>query len=256
MKILWNILGGAAGWALGGPVGAVIGIGVAELLNGSNAEAKQRAQQSYNRGGRSSQSYRRDQTQAGDFHISLLILSAVVIKADGVIDQRELDFVRSRFVGMFGKEKANESFRIFKQIVQKDIDTKGVCEQIRRNMAHSGRLQLLHFLFAVAHADGHSDAREMQAIERIAAYLGIRQIDLDSIRATYSPKSSLDAAYTILEIDSKASDEEVKKAYRKMAIKYHPDKLQHLGEDVIKAGEQKFMKVQEAYDSICKARGI
>lgn len=258
MKILWNILGGAAGWALGGPVGAVIGVGVAELLSGSNMEAKQKAQQSYNRGGRRTSSYqqRRDNTQAGDFHISLLVLSAVVIKSDGVIDQRELDYVRARFVGMFGKDKANESFRIFKQIVEKDIDTRGVCEQIRRNMAHSGRLQLVHFLFGVANSDGKTDTSELDAILRISRYLGIRDIDFQSIRATYAPKNNLDAAYQILEIQSSASNEEVKKAYRKMVVKYHPDKLQHLGEDVIKAAEEKFLKVQEAYDSICKARGI
>ncbi|NVK27291.1 MAG: TerB family tellurite resistance protein [Flavobacteriia bacterium] len=250
---MWTVIGGVSGWLLGGPIGALIGAAAGEFLTSENTDTKEKEARRFTTGGRRTGS---DHTQAGDFHLSLLVLSAVVIKADGVVDQRELDFVRSKFVSLFGKEKANESFRIFKGLVDKDIQTKQITEQIRRNMAHSGRLQLVHFLFGIALADGVAADSELTVIRKIARNLYISDADFASIYATYQPSNNTDTAYRILEIDKNATDDEVKKAYRKMAVKYHPDKLQHLGADVIKAGEEKFLKVQEAYDSICKARGI
>jgi DnaJ like chaperone protein len=59
-----------------------------------------------------------------------------------------------------------------------------------------------------------------------------------------------------LEIDSSATDDEVKKAYRKQAMKHHPDKVSHLGEEIRKAAEEKFQKLNEAYERIKSARGI
>ena len=64
------------------------------------------------------------------------------------------------------------------------------------------------------------------------------------------------AAYKILEVKEKATDTEVKKAYRKMAVKYHPDKLTHLGEEFQKSAKEKFQKVNEAYETIKKERGF
>lgn len=252
MKRIWTLLGGVSGFFVGGPVGAIIGAALGELLTNNNEDVKHKAHQQFNTGGRRTQ----DHLQPGDFHISLLILSAVVIKADGKVDQRELDYVRSRFVAMFGKEKANESFKLFKNIVNQEIQLKAVTDQIRRNMAHSGRLQLIHFLFGVARADGHADGSELNVIHKIARYLYVSDADFESIRATFMPKNDIHAAYKVLEIDESATDADIKKAYRKMAVKYHPDKLQHLGADVQKAAEEKFVKVQEAYDAICKQRKI
>lgn len=253
MRYIWTILGGISGWALGGPIGAIFGAAAADWLSQNSSEAKEKAEKTFHTGGKR---VPRDHAQAGDFHISLLILSAVVIKSDGVVHQKELDYVRHRFVQLFGKDKANESFRLFKEIVNQEINVKQVCDQIRRNMAHSGRLQLIHFLFGVASADGHTDNRELAAIHKIANYLYVSNADFESIRATLFPKNDLNSSYKILELEANCTNDEVKKAYRKMAVKYHPDKLQHLGEDVQKAAQEKFIKVQEAYELICKKRGI
>lgn len=262
MKRLWTVIGGVSGWLLGGPIGAIIGVALGELVTQANTEPDSPYNTDprtgrRNQGGPTSHSRPRpENTRPGDFHISLLILSAVVIKADGRIDQRELDYVRMRFVQLFGKEKANSSFTIFKKIVAQNIDLPKVAAQIRRNMAHSGRLQLLHFLFGVAGADGHVHPKEIEAIRRISRELYINDADFRSIQATYHSASNLDNAYAMLEIESTVSNDEVKKAYRRMAKRYHPDKLQHLGDDVQKAGEKKFVKIQEAYEAICKKRGI
>jgi DnaJ like chaperone protein len=57
-------------------------------------------------------------------------------------------------------------------------------------------------------------------------------------------------------VNPSASDSEVKKAYRKMATKYHPDKVAHLGKDLISLAEEKFKAVSDAYQNIKKERGI
>lgn len=256
MKNLFRILGTGLGWALAGPIGAIIGYVASEFVGEiTDANAAEKGPQRFSR----------KADHSGDFHLSLLILSAVVIKADGKTDQRELDFVRSRFAQMFGKEKANESFALFKQVLKRDIDVAQVSDQIRSHLNYGARLQILDYLFKIANADGHLDPKEINVIRTIASHLYIRTPDFNSVFAMYGRQyhkrkttrvSSMTANYAILEIASTASDDEVKKAYRKLVRKYHPDKLQGLGQDVIDAGKEKFIKVQSAYEEICKARNI
>ena len=95
---------------------------------------------------------------------------------------------------------------------------------------------------------------EIDALEVIASYIGLSKAEADSIFAQFRPSN--DSNYRILEIDPNASDDDVKKAYRKMAVKYHPDKVATLGEDVQKAAEEKFKAMNQAYEAICKERGI
>ena len=94
----------------------------------------------------------------------------------------------------------------------------------------------------------------MSKVEQIAAALGIRPSDMESIKAMFV--KATDSAYKILEISSSASDDEVKKAYRTMAKKYHPDKLQSKDPALIKGAQEKFVKVQEAYEAIQKERAL
>ena len=82
----------------------------------------------------------------------------------------------------------------------------------------------------------------------------INHYDFDSIKAMFYDE--VDGAYKILEIKKNASDNEVKKAYRKMVKKYHPDKLRGIGAAHIKGAEEKFRQVQKAYEHIQKERGI
>jgi DnaJ like chaperone protein len=190
-------------------------------------------------------------TRSGDFEVSLLVLASIVIKADGKQDQREMDFVRAQFVQMYGKERANQAFKLFKEISkQSNISTRQVCLQIRQMMDHASRLQLIHFLFGIAKSDNHVDETEVKAIASIASYLGINLRDFESIKAMFYKSS--DMAYKILEIDASATQSEIKAAYRRMAKKYHPDKVLHLGKEHQKGAEEKFRKVQEAYEQLQK----
>lgn len=231
-------IGATIGWSFGGPIGAIIGMAVGSLLDSSSKE-------------RTVYTQTQQATRSGDFEVSLLILASIVIKADGKQDHRELNFVRAQFVQMYGKERANKAFNLFKEISkQTNISTRQVCLQIRQMMDHASRLQLIHFLFGIAKADNHVADSEVDAISRIASYLGINLRDFESIKAMFYKSS--DMAYKILEIDASATQSEIKAAYRRMAKKYHPDKVLHLGKEHQKGAEEKFRKVQEAYEQLQK----
>ncbi len=112
----------------------------------------------------------------------------------------------------------------------------------------------LHLLFNISVADGAINASEIEAVEKMSGYLGIASSDYVSIRNMFVPET--DSSYKILEIKPTATDEDVKKAYRRMAMKYHPDKVSHLGEEFRKTADEKFKKVNEAYEKIKKERNI
>lgn len=242
-------LGAGIGFTFGGPIGAILGFAAGSALDAFTKEDFDVEREKFRR-----KVHKSSNTQSGDFEISLLILSAVVIKADGRIDERELNFVRSQFVGMYGKERANHAFSLFKNIIKKQISTRQVCLQIRQFMPHASRLQLMHFLFGIAKADTHISPQEVDEIRKIASYLNINQYDFESIKAMFFDSSGND--YKILEVPKTASNDEVKKAYRKMAKKYHPDKLQGLGEEHLKGAKEKFQSIQTAYENIKKERGM
>ena len=244
-------LGAGLGFTLGGPIGAAIGFAVGSFVDGFTVEDLTQEQEEYRR---QTSGRRTVNTQSGDFEISLLVLASIVIKADGKVDQRELNYVRTQFVGMYGKERANHAFKLFNGIMKKQVSARQVCMQIRQHMPHSSRLQLIHFLFGISKADGHVTATEVEEIRKISGYLYINQNDFESIKAMFYDAS--DSAYKILEITKSATDSEVKKAYRKMAKKHHPDKLQDLGEEHLKGAKEKFQQIQEAYDKIKKERGM
>jgi len=166
----------------------------------------------------------------------------------------ELDFVKQFFLRQFGPESAREALRMLRDILKQDIPVRDVCLQINRNMDYSSRLQLIHLLFNISVSDAAVHPAELEAIERMSGYLGISGSDFKSIKNMFVPET--DSAYKILEIDPGATDDEIKKAFRKMAMKYHPDKVSHLGEEFKKVAEEKFKKVNEAYERIKKERNI
>ena len=235
-KWLW----GSIGWSLGGPIGAILAYSLASMADGNS--------QTYR------QAYQNKSTQPGDFGAALLILLATVVKADGVQSKSELEYVKKFFVNQFGKIHAQERMQLFKEILNQDYSTAQVCAQIKSNMDHATRLQLLHILFGLSQADGHVHPDEVKVIGTMSRYLGISQKDFESIQAMFY--KSTNGAYKILEISATASDNEVKKAYRKMAVKYHPDKVQHLGDDFQKMAEEKFKTLNEAYQQIKRERGL
>jgi DnaJ like chaperone protein len=254
-------LGATLGWSFGGPIGAIIGLAIGSVAdafatNTNNPLIGKGQSQSRHRGQPHYRTQRqKPQTQSGDFEVSLLILASIVIKADTRQDKRELDFVRKQFVSMYGKDRANKAFALFKNInKQSNISTRQVCLQIKQMMDHPSRLQLMHFLFGIAKADDMVTDNEERQIYTIAGYLGISSRDYNSIKAMFY--NSSDNAYKILEITKSATIDDIKKGYRKMAKKYHPDKVAHLGAEHQKGAEEKFKQVQKAYEQLQKERGF
>jgi len=242
-------LGAGLGFTLGGPIGAALGFALGSFIDGFSEKDLRLEQGDYQK---KQQKRNTVNTNSGDFEISLLVLASIVIKSDGKIDQRELNFVRSQFLSMYGKERANNAFKLFKGIVKKDISARQVCIQIRQHMSHASRLQLLHFLFGIAKADEFVSEKEVEEIRKIAGYLYINQNDYESIKAMFYDASG--SAYKILEIDKSATNDQVKTAYRKMVKKYHPDKLIDLGDEHVKGAKEKFQSIQDAYQKIKSER--
>ena len=120
-------LGAGLGFTLGGPIGAAVGFALGSFVDGFSAEDLHKEEHQYRQG-------RRVNTHPGDFEISLLVLASIIIKADGKVDPKELDFVRAQFVGMYGKEKANNAFLLFKGVIKKQVSARQVCIQIRQHM--------------------------------------------------------------------------------------------------------------------------
>lgn len=197
----------------------------------------------------------RQRVSPADFELNLLTLCSIVIKADGQVSQRELDYVRQYFLSAYGKEKANAIFRTFNEVIKKrEISAYRICSYLNQRTRYEVRLQLVHFLFGIAQADGSVSRAEFDILKKIAGYLRINSYDFESIKAMFI--KSTDNAYKILEIEKTAADNEVKKAYRKMAKKYHPDKVVTENEAIKKGAEEKFKQVQKAYEQIQKERGL
>ena len=228
-------VGIGAGWFLAGPIGAIIGYYIGKsFFDGKNDQAKA-------------------------YELSLLILSSLVIKSDGKVVKAELEYVKKFFVDTFGIQKANKYFEVFNKLNKQSLSSqlRPVCQQLNSYVNHASRLQIIHFLFSVSASDNEIHPSEINLINKIANYLNINQYDFESIQSMFINQGSannLDKWFGILEIDKNASDNEVKKAHRKMVAKYHPDKLQGVSEDIIKLAEEKFLLVQKAYEEIKKNR--
>lgn len=221
---------------IGGAVlGYFIGVGIEGYFNGSS---------NFNLG---TKNQAREKLQ-----LNLLSLAAMVIKADGKVDERELRFVRNYFIASYGEANATLVFSKFNQEVKKEKQDLSAIARFFMNGNYELRLQIVHFLFGIAEADGHIAAVEVQKINEISKALGVRQASFDSIKAMFI--KATDNAYKILNVSPQATDSEIKKAYRNMAKKYHPDKITSDDVALKKGAQEKFQQVQAAYEAIQKER--
>ena len=221
---------GGLGWALGGPLGAIMGYAIGSITS------------------------KNSNTQRGDFGAAMLVLFAAVMKADGKLRKTELEFVKIFFIENFGVQYAQEIMPVFKKILNQNINTQDICKQIKTHMDMPSKLQLIHILFGLSKADNQIHKNEINIIAQISDFIGINQSDFKSIHAMFVKDTK--GAYEILGVNQSQSNNEIKNAYRKMAIKYHPDKVAHLGQDFSKFAEEKFKSINDAYQKIKKERDI
>lgn len=236
-------IGSGLGWAVAGPIGALLGFAVGSVIDSKLDDGEEPYQRA---SGYSS--------KPGDFGAALLVLVASVMKADGRVLKVELEYIKKFFKKQFGTERTRQHMLMLRDLLKQDIPLEKVCLQIKAYTMYPARLQLLHLLFGVASADAEVHKSELDVISRIASLLGIQQKDYQSIKAMFVRE--VDGDYKILEIAKNATNDEVKKAYRKMAVKYHPDKVAHMGDEYKESAKEKFQKVQEAYENIKKQKGM
>jgi DnaJ like chaperone protein len=242
MGVIGSLLGATVGWWTAGPLGAIVGLIIGYVAEESNTTLSSMKDADTSR------------QSKGGFVASLLVLMAAVMRSDGKVVHSELDYVKRYLSRTIGVQQASEALLMLRDILKREIPVRDICHQIRVNLDYASRLELIHLLFEIAIADGHIAKAEMMTIESIATDLGISSGDLISIQSMFY--SDLDSAYKILEIDASASDEEVKKAYKKMAVRFHPDKVEHLGDEFKNSANEKFKHLNEAFQRIRNARGM
>ena len=193
--------------------------------------------------------------QRNSFFVSLMVLSSAVIKADGQVSQSELNCVREFIRRNFGDSVVDEAMRMLDGFNRQQVNIYSVGPQIADNMNYSQRLQLFHYLVQIATADGNFSKSEKSVLEAIGAVIRLNNSDINSVIAMFYREND-ESAYAVLGISPNATDDEVKTAYRRMAMKNHPDKVASLGPEVQKAAEEKFRQIQDAYETIKRQRGM
>jgi len=243
---------------LGGFIGLIVGGMFDQAARARKAGQQNGGGQQQSRGGQSFDdifSYYRQQTQRYDFPTQLMALSAYVMKSDGRVVKSELNYVKAFFAQQFGPQFSGTHLQSLKRFLDApSLPIEEICADIRMRGQVEIRIQLLQYLFGIARADGEVSDAEVSTLQRIAQLLQVPPMDFRSVQGMF--RQNLEGDYEILGIEKSATDEEVKKAYRQMAIRFHPDKVASLGEEYQKGAKEKFQKIQEAYDNIKKSRNM
>lgn len=253
-------IGGVMGFMAMGPLGALAGFAIGSLFD-TAASAPDLVEEN---GGYSAQDGYAGQRNS--FLFSLLVMASYIIRADGRIMHSEMEFVRQFLRTNFGEAAVAQGEQIllnlFEQRKQMDRTDPSAFKrtihdcgaQIAANLSYEERLQLLSFLARIAQSDGNVCAEEIEALKEVALAMGLSLQEVDSMLNLKG--NSLDEAYKVLEVSPSATDDEVRAAYRRLALKHHPDRVAMLGEDIRKAAEEKFQAINNAKERIYKARGM
>lgn len=272
MGFFTKVILAGLGWSLGGPIGALLGLLLGNVISkatGGDTSASffNPADGAPHRG-----PYRNTGTQA-DVNVALMVLIAAVMKVDGNVKKSELDFVKRFLLQNYGEEKGKQMLKVLQQMVKQEIPIDQVCAQIKVNTDYNTRYHMVDFLFGIGGADGDFQQSELNMLRLISQYLGISQGDYTSIHERHTGYSGTGysggsgrsggsagrSAYTkdpykVLGINSTASDDDVRKAYRKMAMKYHPDRVAGMGEEMQRNAAEQMKEINQAYDEIKRRR--
>lgn len=267
-----NILGAIAGYVLGSIIDGFTEDSTNKRIEREREEARERTRQYYQQRDyyqqRQQQRQKQQQQQQREgnrnsFLFSLMVLSAHIIQADGRIMHSEMEFMRNYLRQSFGEAAAVEGDAILKKLFEYrkqkgqylwQVQIRQACQEMADQMAEEHRLQLMAFLCEISKADGHIDATEITALRLVATQLMLDDGVVDQL--LHLGGTTIDDDYAVLGITSDASDEEVKRAYKKMALQYHPDRVATLGEDVKAAAQRKFQEINNAKERIYKSRNM
>jgi len=245
MSIWGKIIGGAAGFAMGGPIGA--------LLGAAAGHAMDRMQEGiHGHGGAGG-----DNTRTIAFTIGVVVLSAKMAKADGRVTRDEVETFKRIFRVPPGEER--NVGRVFNMARRDAGGFEPYARQIAGLFQGAPRVleDLLGALFAIALADGVMHPAEERFLKQVAAIFGFSEADFARIRESHMGRDAGDP-YAILGLTRAASNGELKKSYHKLIRENHPDRLiaQGLPQEFIDVANDKMAAINDAWDRIEKERGL
>jgi len=194
-----------------------------------------------------------------NFLACLIGLAMSVAGAGGSVKARHVEVMKDFFRRNFPFPSVDQDLiqRIVEEMyTHRDaIDVRGLCAYYATVSTFEGRILLLRLLFQIAKADGEGVSRsEEDIIRNIGLLLGLDERIFRQVRAEFAREAG--RAYEVLGVDPGASSEDIKKAYRQLALQNHPDRVASLGPEFVKIAEDKFKAVQEAYEEIRREKGF
>lgn len=259
---LIGFFGGAIGWMVtGSPLGGLLGYVLGSLFDGNTTEEETYTTQSEAHNAYSGTTYQQrpqaastTETARDNFIFSLLVLTAAVIKADGKVMHSEMEYVRRFFRTTFNEAASRQANDILLTLFKQNIDINACGAQIAANMDYTTRLQLLDYLTGIAKADGRVTPDEVLTLRNIARALLVDAREIDSLLNLGT--DTLEAAYKVLEVAPDVSNDELKRAYKRLVLKHHPDRVATLGDDIRQRAEEKLKQINDAYEKVSKSRGL
>ncbi|MDF1563025.1 MAG: TerB family tellurite resistance protein [Deltaproteobacteria bacterium] len=264
---LWiggKVTGAAVGMAVGGPVGALVGLAVGhaldhftkpedvdELLRQERQERQQRAPLP---AGESAS----DREARLQFTTHLVALFAAVAQADGNVRREEVRTIRSFFsdrLHISGKDL--EFVRLLlKKALRDPVDVEAAARTYKAASTGADRMLFVQALYEMVCDRGEPNPAQQKMINQIVVALDLSEADHHTIRSIYFSVPGLDEDYALLGLPEGCGDDDLKRAFRTLAAKHHPDKVTHLGTDAVAMAGKRFAEIKGAYDRIRAARGL
>ena len=196
------------------------------------------------------------------YELCLLKLCSLLIKADGQVEDSEIQAVRLFFKKIFGDKKANQLFKELKSRSDIPDDPRAIVGLMRDLLEPQKYYVIIEFLFSLAAVDGKIAIEEEELIFTVGYAFGFTKEKLIELRRLFNTKTNtaagksekLSRSYEILGLSPEATLEDIKKAYRRLSMEYHPDRLVDVSEGLKKLAESKFIEIKDAYDIIINSK--
>jgi len=263
MAWIGKFIGGTIGLTLGGPLGMIAGIAFGNMFDHAGEEGFNNTTEGtpyFQQNARRSGSRSDDRKMT--FFVATFSMLARLAQADGDVSEKErrtvLSFIDNDLRLDYVSKQA--ALNVFNTALTNSGTVDEFATQFYQCFAHDqAQLQIMvDILFRVGVSDGMLDIKESDIIKRVVRIFHFSESYFDAMSRRYGGASISEGSYTVLGLTSKASDDEVKKAYRKMSIEYHPDTVQAKGlpDDFVQVATKKFREIQDAYDTIKRERNI
>jgi DnaJ like chaperone protein len=211
--------------------------------------------------------YEKSQTETHNTFVYLLVNILVKIaQVDGKVTREEVKTIRHFFQYnlRYSQNKLYWIKELIKEALVSTVSLDTLLQEFRQKFAYEPRLILLELIYQVLYTNEVVSQEELQLATNIGNYLGISAYDQRSIAAKYQSRFrtaaqadevSEEKYLAILGLAPGAGFSEIKTAYRKLSMQYHPDKVSHLGDEFKKVAEEKMKEINNAYEFLKKKYG-